>query len=404
MVERLLLIARNAIPIFQHLIFTFNFIIILCYNLVDLYFLAGGIHMSIYYSGLSNGMVTTLSVGTVTEESKAGRITKNIFGKNVQTNFFLIWGIVAESLDAWDSTLNVLGKRLDMGQPFDFYVLLNIVPDHIVVAFASQKAKRGICNVTFEETVLPNQQVDSLVKERAKVLLGVQSLRWVSIPVGIVEGLSLILDEKSKGDLSIENIDDFKRLGAAAWGYVVYLNQSQKESILRFKKEEVENVEFNPIFKARNLTVDNKLAFGILQFDSKRSAFFDDLIKPVIEKEFQINVVKSGDMFDANNSNIMENIWTSINTSKFIICDLSGKNPNVFYELGIANTIGKPVITICDEDSFKKDYDGKLPFDVSTTNTIFYSDTAVGAKKFESKLKATVKSIITGQPISGNFY
>ena len=358
--------------------------------------------MSIYYSGIYGGLVSTNSIGGINEPG-AVIIKKNIFGKNVQKNFFILWGIIAESLDGWDSELNVLKNRLHMEQPFDFYVLFNSLPNKIVIAFSSQKATRGNCNLLFDEAVL-SSEVDTILKKRAKILSGIEYSKWISIPVEFVKEFSAELDEKLGVNQDIDTTADLRKLGESIWHKTLQLNHSQDKNIFKFKKEEVETMDFNPIFKARDLTVDNKLAFGILQFDSKRSAFFDDLIKPVIEKEFQINVVKSGDMFDANNSNIMENIWTSINTSKFIICDLSGKNPNVFYELGIANTIGKPVITICDEDSFKKDYDGKLPFDVSTTNTIFYSDTAVGAKKFESKLKATVKSIITGQPISGNFY
>ncbi|MFT9455677.1 MAG: hypothetical protein ABF575_00145 [Liquorilactobacillus hordei] len=100
-----------------------------------------------------------------------------------------------------------------------------------------------------------------------------------------------------------------------------------------------------------------------------------------------------------SNIDIMENIWTYINKAKIVICDLSCKNPNVYYELGIANTIGKDVIPICDEESFHEDYKDKLPFDIMLRNVLFYKNTAVGSEKFIDDLKKTVKAIIEGHPV-----
>lgn len=63
---------------------------------------------------------------------------------------------------------------------------------------------------------------------------------------------------------------------------------------------------------------------------------------------------------------ITQTIWEHINKAKFIIADCTGKNPNVFYELGIAHTIGKPVF-ICAQN--KKD----IPFDLSGIRRVVYN-------------------------------
>lgn len=162
--------------------------------------------------------------------------------------------------------------------------------------------------------------------------------------------------------------------------------------------EEEHKMNFDPIFKARNLVVDEKLIFGILQFDDTRKGMFDDFIRPKLEESFGLTVIRSGNIFDSN-IDIMENIWTYINKARIIICDLSGKNPNVFYELGIANTIGKDVIPICDKQSYHQDYNDKLPFDIVTRNVLFYENTAVGAEKFIKELKNTVEATITGHSV-----
>lgn len=65
---------------------------------------------------------------------------------------------------------------------------------------------------------------------------------------------------------------------------------------------------------------------------------------------------------------IMNKIMNEIITSNFIIVDISGQNPNVFYELGIAHTFkeSRNVIIIKNEDT-------KAPSDISHINYIEYS-------------------------------
>ncbi len=43
---------------------------------------------------------------------------------------------------------------------------------------------------------------------------------------------------------------------------------------------------------------------------------------------------------------ITENIWRHINESQFVIALCVGANPNVYYEVGVADTLGKPVLLI----------------------------------------------------------
>ena len=39
-------------------------------------------------------------------------------------------------------------------------------------------------------------------------------------------------------------------------------------------------------------------------------------------------------------------IWRAIKEAQVIVADLSGKNPNVFYELGLAHALGKPALIL----------------------------------------------------------
>jgi len=62
-----------------------------------------------------------------------------------------------------------------------------------------------------------------------------------------------------------------------------------------------------------------------------------------------------------------------------IVADCTGKNPNVFYELGIAHTLGKPVIIITQSAR-------RYPFDIKHIRYIQYEYTPGGLKSFEKKL------------------
>ena len=105
--------------------------------------------------------------------------------------------------------------------------------------------------------------------------------------------------------------------------------------------------------------------------------------------------MKSEDIFIPNRSNDMvENIWEDICSSCFVIADLSDKNPNVFYELGICDAIGKTVISICSKESYEDDYKKRLPFDVSSEYTIFYGMNYEERKEAAQKILNKAKIIL----------
>jgi len=90
----------------------------------------------------------------------------------------------------------------------------------------------------------------------------------------------------------------------------------------------------------------------------------------------------------------MQSVWEGINRARLIIADLTGRNPNVFYELGIAHTLGKPVIMLTQS----MDY---VPFDLRHLRCIVYQYKPGSIEKFESALKRTVRRVLsssTGEP------
>lgn len=159
-------------------------------------------------------------------------------------------------------------------------------------------------------------------------------------------------------------------------------------------------MDFNPRFKARNIVVNPNQCFYVMDFKDERvQEAYEALSKQLMER-LGIRVIKSGDIFDPNRKNEMvENIWQDIVGSRLVIADISCKNPNVFYELGICDTVGKKVIPICNEQSFSEDYGGQFPFDVQQEFTTIYKNSYSSISTMTEKIVKMVDAIINNKPI-----
>lgn len=206
--------------------------------------------------------------------------------------------------------------------------------------------------------------------------------------------------ELSKGrkDVDLEKVDNILKECKEmenCWGCI-------EKAVSEFVKNlvmELHVMQINPIFKARNLVIDENLIFGVLPFTDDRLEIFDQVLKPALQKSFpNMNIIKSGDTISVE-QNIMEKIWININMASIVLVDISNRNPNVFYELGICHTLGKPTIIICDEESYNKDYSHKLPFDIGGLNTIIYKNKGNGIDELKKKVINSVRTFKSGKDI-----
>jgi hypothetical protein len=146
-------------------------------------------------------------------------------------------------------------------------------------------------------------------------------------------------------------------------------------------------VRVNPIFKGRDFLLENDLCFVLIPFTGAFFGLYDEVIKPTLAKNFR--VMKANDIFSA--TPIMEDIWEYINKSRLIVADVTGKNPNVFYELGIAHTVGKTVIIITQDDN-------DVPFDLKHIRYIKYVDNAKGWQSLAEELHKFVETTLSIRP------
>jgi len=83
----------------------------------------------------------------------------------------------------------------------------------------------------------------------------------------------------------------------------------------------------------------------------------------------QLYCQRVDDMWD--DSTVIQDIFSLIFRSTIVVCDFSGRNPNVFYECGIAHTLGKHVVPIAQHQS-------DVPFDLRHHRYLSYHNNAEG--------------------------
>ncbi len=128
-------------------------------------------------------------------------------------------------------------------------------------------------------------------------------------------------------------------------------------------------------------------AFMIMPFSVQFQSIYEDYIKPIVES-FYLKIARGDDFF--TNRNIFEDIWSALARSRFIIADCTGRNANVFYELGIAHTIGKPTILLAQTLN-------DLPFDIQGRRAILYEDRSGGLRMLQNKLREAVNAVLAAE-------
>ena len=110
------------------------------------------------------------------------------------------------------------------------------------------------------------------------------------------------------------------------------------------------------------------------------------IINPICEK-YGYSVIRADKM--ANSGLITKAIIEQIISSDLVIADLTGSNPNVFYELAIRHSYRKPAIQI-----IKGAVD--IPFDVANVRTVSYETTLAGAEAAKKEISSMMVSIERG--------
>lgn len=178
--------------------------------------------------------------------------------------------------------------------------------------------------------------------------------------------------------------DEFKQFGRWEWPeniqYYISKRALDLEAVfdIEFDKYAVKSVYGDPDTKREWPEI-----FVLMPFSDSLTPVFEDHILKA-GKKFGLKTSRADNFFSTKS--IMEDIWSAINAAKIIIADCTGRNPNVFYEVGIAHTLGKPTILISQSMD-------DIPFDLRHLRVIIYEYTPRGMESFDLSLQGTIEDI-----------
>ena len=135
--------------------------------------------------------------------------------------------------------------------------------------------------------------------------------------------------------------------------------------------------------------------FILMAFDDKFDDVYEAFIKPLFEESdsASFGVDRADDIH--NQQNIMQDIVTRIEQSHLIVADLTDNNPNVFYELGVAHTLGRPVILLAQNMD-------DVPFDLRAYRVLIYDTHFTKIEAAREELGRYIEAFINGTLQFGN--
>ena len=149
------------------------------------------------------------------------------------------------------------------------------------------------------------------------------SLRKV---VGDLESAGLILFKEGKFTVT----DQWTRIQGTLGISLTSLDETARPGL----------VSLAPLFGIPDATRATADVFVLMSFDPNFTPIYTTHISRVVQS-LGLTVGRADDFFNVHS--VMADVWTAVCRSRAVIADCTTRNPNVFYEIGMAHTVGKPV-------------------------------------------------------------
>jgi len=131
--------------------------------------------------------------------------------------------------------------------------------------------------------------------------------------------------------------------------------------------------------------IDEKLCFVLMPFGPPFDSYYHKIIKPAASQA-GLAALRSDEIRSTNA--IVNDIWQHLWRARLIVADVSNRNPNVNYELGLCDALGIPTIIIT----------GKIedvPFDYKHKRCILYHREEAGCdEKLRDDLVSTMQVVL----------
>lgn len=135
------------------------------------------------------------------------------------------------------------------------------------------------------------------------------------------------------------------------------VDATEEETITEGKTDRIKQLG-----KAANVQAGDS-CFVMHPFTSPLGDYYEKIYKPAIEKAGLKPLRADAELFATGK--IMDQVWRGITSAKVLVAELTSRNPNVFYELGLAHALKKPVVLVSSKEE-------DVPFDLQHIRVIYY--------------------------------
>lgn len=148
-------------------------------------------------------------------------------------------------------------------------------------------------------------------------------------------------------------------------------------------EDDQRKVTFSPnAFKIPETTPNPDLISVMMPFDISMKGVYEAIQDAAHETGF--NCKRADDIWD--DSTVIQDVFSLIFESYIVVCDFSGRNANVFYEAGIAHTLGKHVVPITQNPE-------DIPFDLRHHRYARYLNNNEGRLALQKELEARFQTL-----------
>jgi len=276
---------------------------------------------------------------------------------------------------SWAETLAAQIEQADI-------VLAVLSPDYLASAWATQEL-----NLALERQLKKEARLLPLLIRACNPTNILSQLTWVDFTGEYEAGLARLIwgitgerPRFAKGEepgVPIKAIDPRE---------VEALRRDVQAAVELFKSRAAGAVLVEQPTEHARVLEDKRRCFIVMPFgDQDLQVVYEDFVKPILVDGCNLHCERGDDVFGSNV--IMEDILRSISAADVILADLTRKNANVFYEVGICHALGKPVLLLAQSID-------DVPFDLRHRRVLLYDYSPRGCKRLEGTLRQNMNAVL----------
>jgi hypothetical protein len=187
-----------------------------------------------------------------------------------------------------------------------------------------------------------------------------------------------------------EKVDEFSNIFFQTMEKAKLIEKiNDKTRVLDVSEPKESNADVSPLIKKLEKEVHvaaGDSCFVMMPFAKPVGNHYQFIYEPAIRKAGLTPIRADNEIFGTGK--IIDQVWSGINSAKVLIAELTNRNPNVFYELGLAHALEKPVVLVSSNEN-------DVPFDLQHIRVIYYdvNDPFWGTKLLEKVAENILSAI-----------